>query len=216
MLKDMSKKIIFSVWSDLSPSWIKHKEALVDKHKEYAKVCEADYKLIDTDQNFIDLMFLKIQLAEQLLDKYDQVLYLDLDVIPLTYKSFFDTFNLDKICLHYTLNPEWKIQQKRLMLAEEGIISDNKITNTGVFGMNRKSRDMLKFSKRKHSIKKKYSDYTPNNEVYMSYLIEKYKVPCTEIGMRWNFILDNTVNNYSAACYFVHQVNKNFKEILNK
>ena len=87
---------------------------------------------------------------------------------------------------------------------------------TGVFGMNRKSRDMLKFSKRKHSIKKKYSDYTPNNEVYMSYLIEKYKVPYTEIGMRWNFILDNTIKNHSAACYFVHQVNKNFKEVLNK
>ena len=69
----MSKKIIFSVWSDLSPSWIKHKEALVDKHKEYAEACEADYKLIDTNKNFIDLMFLKIQLAEQLLDKYDQV-----------------------------------------------------------------------------------------------------------------------------------------------
>ena len=151
----MSKKIIFSVWSDLSPSWIEHKTALVDKHKEYAKACGADYELIDTNQNFIDLMFFKIQLAEELLDKYDQALYLDLDVIPLTSKSFFDTFNLDKICLHYTLNPKWKIQQKRLMLAEDGIISDNKITNTGVFGINKKSRDLLKFSKRKHSIKKK-------------------------------------------------------------
>lgn len=211
------KNLIFSIWStSLTPNWIQYKLQLIDKQRAYADQCNVDYRHFDISLTFTELMFFKIQFAEHLLNEYDQVLYLDVDVIPLTNKSFFETFNLDNICLHYTLNPKWKIQQKKLMLAQEGITSNDKITNTGVFGMNRTARDTLNYTKKRSEIKKLYGDYKPNNEVYMSYILEKYKIPYTEIGMQWNYILDNNVQQFSAGCYFVHQVNKNFKDILNK
>lgn len=211
------KNLIFSIWStSLTPNWIQYKSQLIDKQRAYADQCNVDYRHFDISLTFTELMFFKIQFAEHLLNEYDQVLYLDVDVIPLTNKSFFETFNLDNICLHYTLNPKWKIQQKKLMLAQEGITSNDKITNTGVFGMNRTARDTLNYTKKRSEIKKLYGDYKPNNEVYMSYILEKYKIPYTEIGMQWNYILDNNVQQFSAGCYFVHQVNKNFKDILNK
>ena len=211
------KNLIFSIWStSLTPNWIQYKSQLIDKQRAYADQCNVDYRHFDISLTFTELMFFKIQFAEHLLNEYDQVLYLDVDVIPLTNKSFFETFNLDNICLHYTLNPKWKIQQKKLMLAQEGITSNDKITNTGVFAMNRKARDTLNYTKTRSEIEKLYPDYKPNNEVYMSYILEKYKIPYTEIGMQWNYILDNNVQQFSAGCYFVHQVNKNFKDILNK
>jgi len=211
------KNLIFSIWSrPLTPNWIEYKLPLIDKQRSYADQCNVDYKHIDISLSFTELMFFKIQFAEHLLNEYDQVLYLHVDVIPLTNKSFFDTFNLDNICLHYTLNPQWKIKQKKLMLAQEGITSNDKVANTGVFAMNRKARDTLNYTKTRSEIEKLYPDYKPNNEVYMSYILEKYKIPYTEIGMQWNYILDDNVQQFSAGCYFVHQVNKNFKDILNK
>lgn len=208
------KRIVFSVWSDLSPNWIQYKEALTSKHEAYAAVCNADYQLVDTNAKFVDLMFLKVQLAEQLLDDYDEVLYLDLDVVPITHKSFFDSFNMDNICLHYTWNPKWKIDQKRLMLAEEGITSNNKVANTGVFAMNKNARDTLRFSERRYNIEKSYPDYKPNNEVYMSYLIEKHNIEYNEIGMPWNFILDRNISTGSLAAHFIHCSNKDFSHPL--
>ena len=53
--------------------------------------------------------------------------------------------------------------------------------------------------------------YLPNNEVYVSYMIEKYKVPLKDIGMQWNFILDKNFTTPTDACYFLHQSNKLFR-----
>ena len=50
-----------------------------------------------------------------------------------------------------------------------------------------------------------------NNEVYVSYLIERYNIPFTNIGMPWNFILDGYCGTPSAAAHLVHHVNKEFE-----
>jgi hypothetical protein len=90
----------------------KHYQRLVDVKKEYAKHCNAEYRVYGNDtyyQKFrkkfdgfeFDIINLyKIYLWEELGKEYDNVLYLDLDVIPNTTESFFEKFDMNKICVH--------------------------------------------------------------------------------------------------------------------
>lgn len=205
---------MFSVWSDLGPDWEDYKDILSQRHKEYAYFCNADYGLYDSKLNFVNLQFYKLQLAEQLVNDYDEVLYLDLDVIPKNIKSFFDTHDLNNICCHKTQRPQWKIDLKRYMLDGSG---EHNIINTGVFGMNKRASDQLRFTERYSDVERIYYEcdvdrlYEPNNEVYLSYMIERYDIPFKDIGVQWNYILDKVVTTYTPACYFLHQSNKDFE-----
>ena len=90
----------------------KHYEKLVDVKKEYAQHCNAEYRVYENDtfyQKFkkkfegfeFDIINLyKIYLWEELGKDYDNVLYLDLDVIPNTTENFFETFDMNKICVY--------------------------------------------------------------------------------------------------------------------
>jgi hypothetical protein len=223
------KKIIFSIWCDFSnhnqPAWVaeqwkKYKKFLINKHEEYAKICEADYKIFDIEHkkeiNFIDLNFLKIHLAKQLTNDYEKVLYLDLDVIPKTKINFFKYHNdnFDKFLCHKTLGPRWKIEPKKMILAAEGINSPYNIINTGVFGLTKDIANMIDLEKHEKEIYKNYPDIPRNNEIYMSYIIEKYKIPCHEIGMGWNFVCDYFEKKPTNACHFLHISHKDFDSIL--
>jgi hypothetical protein len=57
--------------------------------------------------------------------------------------------------------------------------------------------------------------WTYNNEVFVSYLIEKYNIPYINIGIQWNFILDHISPQPSAAAYLIHHVNKEFELSFN-
>lgn len=90
----------------------KHYEKLVYIKNEYAKHCNAEYRVYNNDtfyQKFrkkfegfeFDIINLyKIYLWEELGKEYDNVLYLDLDVIPNTTENFFKTFDMNKICVY--------------------------------------------------------------------------------------------------------------------
>ena len=90
----------------------KHFQKLIDVKKEYAKHCNAEYRLYENDtywQKFkkkfngyqFDIINLyKIHLWEELGKTYDNVLYFDFDVIPNTSESFFDKFDMNYICVH--------------------------------------------------------------------------------------------------------------------
>ena len=74
----------------------------------------AEYKIYDNNTSFwkifeknkykgckFDIINLyKIYLWEELGKEYDNVLYLDLDVIPNTTENFFETFDMNKICVY--------------------------------------------------------------------------------------------------------------------
>lgn len=189
------KRIVFSIWQDTD--WRDYKDILISKQREYADFCNADYHCIEYDSFTHDrLQFEKLDLADKYLDSYDEVLYLDLDVIPRKSVSFFDKHDLNTFCIHYTDKPQWKIDAKNAAL---GFAGKNRIANTGVFGLSKKLKGMLK---------------TPhvfnNNEVFVSHTIEKYNIPCTELTGAWNFILDSNFRKYSAAHYFLHVSNKDF------
>lgn len=189
------KRIIFSIWQDTD--WRDYKDLLVNKQREYAEFCDADYHCIEYDSfEFSRLQFEKLNWADHYLDFYDEVLYLDLDVIPRKNMSFFEKHDLNTFCVHYTMKPDWKIKAKNDALGYQG---KNKIANTGVFGLNQNLKGMLT---KEHNF--------DNNEVFVSYLIEKDEIPCTEISGAWNFILDKNYRKYSEAHYFLHVSNKDF------
>ena len=90
----------------------KHFQKLLDVKKEYAKHCNAEYRLYENDAywqkfkkkynvyQFDTINLYKIHLWEELGKEYDNVLYFDFDVVPNTTESFFEKFDLNKICVH--------------------------------------------------------------------------------------------------------------------
>ena len=250
------KRIIFSVWSDLidsHPSATKekvtsfnlYKDKLIEKQKEYAQLCNSDYEVFTPDQNnYVDVQFYKLFQTENLLSQYDEVLYLDLDVIPKTDKVIFDTFNLDNVSVYQmpigvtkwlrsnirynlcdSMNKYYKLCCKKAMLLLDEISGNDTVANTGVFLLNKKSAEYLRFSERLPAVQNKFleaiednlypeelsSCWVRNNEVFLSYIIERYSVPNNDIGQPWNYILDHFIKYPTDACYFQHQVNKDFE-----
>tara|TARA_B100001094_G_C17970377_1_gene689987 strand:- start:116 stop:817 length:702 start_codon:yes stop_codon:yes gene_type:complete len=230
--------IIFDIWTDysdynqpkhISKQWLAYKDILIEKHKKYAKLCGSEYRHYDIKHknkiNFITLNFLKIYIAEDLAQKYDKVLYLDLDVIPKTQMNFFEHHDFSKFLCHRTLAPRWKINRKRLMLESEGISSEHNVINTGVFGITKEICNLIQFQKREKEINLNYPEWVPdkesqqapyrapNNEIYLSYIVEKYNVPYTDIGKAWNFLVDES-HPKSDACHFLHMSTKEFSSVL--
>lgn len=118
------KNIIYSIYIDNQETNLndkhlhtknqlkKHYDRLVEVKKQYAKNCDAEFRIYGNDtfyqkfknkfQGFeFDLINLyKIHVWEQLGKDYENVLYLDLDVIPNTTENFFETFDMNKICVY--------------------------------------------------------------------------------------------------------------------
>ena len=258
MLGTGVKRIIFSIYrADVDKhisappykrnQFRKFKKQIIANHKAYAKLCGADYELFtDVESNYDIIQFQKISMIKKLTQEYDEVLYLDFDVIINTRVSFFEHFDLNTICayalekkhsgfmLRYSTDSDtWnamdmysKACNKNAMLLLDNIYGSDLIINTGVLGLNKISANLIDFSEctniffeaKKDTI---YPDviskrWKPNNEVYLSYLIERYDLPFTNIGLQWNFILDNTHKKYSSAAYFHHCVNKDFNLVLSR
>ncbi len=259
------KRIIFSIWSDLTehhvsaPDWKKEsfrkfKNKLVKKQKEYAKYCDAEYFLFEAKStDYVNVQFDKILKFEELTKKYDQVVYFDLDVIPITKKNIFEEFNFDYPCIydfdvHKNASDEelkkWlryqyreknaidpmsiysKVAAKKAMLLIEDIVSNDSICNTAVICGNQKAANLLKFSERiiyidKALLKakddtvypKEYSEgWVRNNEVYFSFILEKYNIKYNNIGIQWNYILDESITDFTSGVHLIHQVNKDFEK----
>mgnify|MGYP003134636714 FL=1 len=258
MLGTGVKRIIFSIYrADVDKhtsappykrnQFRKFKKQIIANHKAYAKLCGADYELFtDVESNYDIIQFQKISMIKKLTQEYDEVLYIDFDVIINTRVSFFEHFDLNTICayalekkhsgfmLRYSTDSDtWnamdmysKACNKNAMLLLDNIYGSDLIINTGVLGLNKISANLIDFSEctniffeaKKDTI---YPDviskrWKPNNEVYLSYLIERYDLPFTNIGLQWNFILDNTHKKYSSAAYFHHCVNKDFNLVLSR
>ncbi len=103
-----------------------HYNRLVQKKIDYANKIGADFRLYTNNDLYIDfgdkqsfntdtswssfknkyrdyefdvLNLFKIHLLEKLAKEYDNVLYLDMDVIPNTKRNFFEEFDMNKICV---------------------------------------------------------------------------------------------------------------------
>jgi len=260
------KRIIYSIWDELTE---KHTSAnsykqeqfeiyldqLKAKHKMYADLCHADYHVFSIGPSrYQDIQFAKLYELEKLSEEYDEILYLDMDVIPNTNKIIFNEFDLSKISLHIRPPPwipkgkelnkifensnyhfsymnSWlKMVIKKSMLLVDDIVGENTIANTGVICVNSDAIKKIELSEKLNEADRAYNlafkdnfhpkrvtdAWTKNNEVFISYIIEKYNIDYNELGLRWNYILDSKISTYSPVGYFIHQVNKDFEATLDE
>ena len=154
-----------------------HYDKLIETKITYAEYCEADFVMFEYDdqyktfeQNFLKdypdftgyeiINFYKIHLLYELSKKYDEVLYLDFDVIPFTNESFFNAWDLSKgICVysnnehviknvrvnHSIRSPSAKYYNCHAMLLEHGLNPKNDVINTGIIGARKEDIQKLDF-----------------------------------------------------------------------
>ena len=273
------KNLIFSVYYDIDNIDIDHNkkqtntksqlkkyfDKLVDNKKQYAKICDADFELIadfDTKISFDNLQFQKIFLLEELVKDYDNILYLDLDVVVNTNKNFFKKFDMNTICCksfysslyneyglknsdynHISNDIENEIKNldryhwvikgytKEAMMKYHDIFKEtNLVINTAIVGGGKEAISKLKFYENFSSmcdiieqLKKDelYPDYIRekfdmNNEVFFTYLLEKNKLPFTDLPQWWHqLILKETSLKCTGVsqAQMLHIIDKNFKRI---
>ena len=234
----------------------KHYKKLIDCKRHYANTINADFIMFEQAQyqsfeknfksDFPDLTgyeiinFYKIHLLYELSKKYDEILYLDFDVIPLTKESFFDAWDLSKgICVysnndkvekksttnHSIRSPSAKYFNCHAMLLEEGLNPDNDVINTGIICA--RKEDIIKldfFGKFKDTIdlmtklRKDTSGLYPQNIVdmfrYDNETIFSYKREVNKIDIQW---LDNKWHYFLDTQKFipkdtkiVHAISKDF------
>ena len=172
------KRIIFSIYTDdvdkhtsvtdyKRNQFRRYKSLLEQRHKQYAKYCNAEYELFTVDETDYDkIQFYKLLKAEELTQYYDEVLYLDFDVVPISRNSFFEKFDLDKICVFsipislpqqvvewrnqdqswHTMDMYSKCCVKNSMLLLNDVVGKMECFNTGVYGVNKQSAEQLNFS----------------------------------------------------------------------
>jgi len=121
----------------------KYFSVLKNLKEEYAKKCESEYKIFSTEdkmfklfekdiiehfnENSVDfdiLNFYKLFLFEQLANEYDEVVYLDFDVVPNTDYSIFRHLDLSKInALSINANKKniWSINDLNTFKRKKGV-----------------------------------------------------------------------------------------------
>jgi len=234
----------------------KHYKKLIDCKKHYANIIDADFIMFEHEDyqsfeksfksDFPELTgyeiinFYKIHLLYELSKKYDEILYLDFDVIPLTHESFFNAWDLSKgICVysnndkvekksttnHSIRSPSAKYFNCHAMLLEEGLNPDNDVINTGIICA--RKEDIIKldfFGKFKDTIdlmtklRKDNSGLYPQNIIdmfrYDNETIFSFKTKVNQVNIQW---LDNKWHYFLDTQKFipedtkiVHAISKDF------
>jgi len=181
-------------------------EEFADNNNE---VLYLDFDVVpNTKVNFFEAWDLNSICAYNIEQKMDREALLE----AITH-NMFDAMNMyNKFCA------------KTAMLSLDDATGSSGIINTGVIAGNKKSLSKLNFLKRLDEMKAvlheaKTNNIYPdeickhwknNNEIFVTYLIEKYNVPFKNIGLQWNFLLDHNCPDISAGSHFVHHVNKDF------
>src|SRR6056300_878013 len=133
---------------------------IYEYYKEYHNYFKNKYPYITT-YNIIN--FYKLHLLYELSKSYDEILYLDFDVVSLTNDNFFKIWNLNKgICVYDNSSlvktieavtersqtirsPTSKYYNTQAMLIEKGLNPKNKVINTGIIGANKEHISQLKY-----------------------------------------------------------------------
>ena len=125
---------------------------MVNKFKEYYDEMKSKYPFLTT-YNIIN--FYKIYLLYKFSSKYDEILFLDFDVVPNTKENFFEVWDLSKGVAILNNNdkvlrmsqitettqtirsPTAKYYNTQAMLLDMGMKTENDVINTGIIGINK-------------------------------------------------------------------------------
>ena len=241
----------------------KHYKSLIDYKRKYANSIGASFIMFENDKryktyeknlrkDFPELTgyeivnFYKIHLLYELAKKYDEILYLDFDAIPVTTESFFDIWDVQNHIAVYNNNtminknrevkqsirsPSAKYFNCQAMLIEKGLDPNNDVINTAIIGASRKQilkldffggfKDTIDLMTKLRTDK---SGLYPQNILdmfrYDNETIFSYKVKVNKIGIQW---LDRRWHYFFDNQYFipdetkiVHCVCKDFDVIWRK
>ena len=148
---------------------------MINKYKEYYDEMKSKYPFLTT-YNIIN--FYKIYLLYKFSSKYDEILFLDFDVVPNTKENFFEVWDLSKGVAILNNNdkvmrldeltesnqtirsPTSKYYNTKAMLFDMGMKTENDVVNTGIIGVNKSNlyklayfntfdRDMIKMTQLK-------------------------------------------------------------------
>ena len=178
------KRIVYSIFNNVTiphqsvtqskkDSFHKYYDRLVATQKQYAYDCGAEYVHFKPSiPDYDDIQFEKLYRFEELTEDYDEIVYLDLDVIPTTKQNVFDKHaSNEHVGVHFIdTKPNWgekvygdwwvntinfdkmnmvvKACCKNAMLSLEGINGNNQIANTGVLIGNKNSIQDFRLTER--------------------------------------------------------------------
>lgn len=105
-----------------------------------------------------------------------------------------------------------KANTKRMMLFEDDIISKSyMIANTGIILTSKQAIEDLEYSAKLDYMKS--ISHFDNNEVFITYLLERNDIPYNNLGRDWHRVYDDLDTNIDNA-YMVHAINKRFEDLL--
>tara|TARA_R110001632_G_scaffold65618_4_gene155348 strand:+ start:7101 stop:8801 length:1701 start_codon:yes stop_codon:yes gene_type:complete len=259
------KRIIFTIFDDIDSGTDRwgvadaashmHNEyfdKLVANKENYANSINVEFKLYHNTMNDFDVVgeleFTKVNLYKhhlmaKLAEEYDEVMYVDMDVLFNTDENVFDELDLnsgihiidqDKDIEHRDINevifemiglrnPTLKYHITRDLLGGK----ENHVMNTGIMIAKSKHIKQIKFIERLPSIIEKISKlkesntvylrthYYPNNESVFSYIIEEYNIPYVIMDREWHYLVDHYPNEIDPNAKIYHFVNKKFNAFFN-
>ena len=255
------KRIIFTIFDDIDSGtdrWgvadaAKHMhneyfDKLVANKEEYANsLINVEFKLYHNTMKDFDvageLEFTKVNLYKhhlmaKLAEEYDEVMYVDMDVLFNTDENVFDELdlnsgihikdqdgavenkNVDEVIFKMIglRNPTLKYHITKDLLNGK----ENHVMNTGIMIGKSEHIKQIKFIERLPGIIEKINKlkqshtvylrahYYPNNESVFSYIMEEYNIPYVIMDKEWHYIVDHHPNEIDTNAKIYHFVNKKF------
>ena len=187
----------------------KHYVRLLIQKQAYAKKLGYDFKLFEygpdwilfeqklkrehpylTTYNIVN--FYKLHLLYELAKQYDEVLYLDFDVVPMQNIDFFEHWDLtkgiavlnnnDRVLVPENVtdssttirSPTAKFYNAQAMLFEKGLSTKNDVINTGIVGANAEHLNKLAYFKDFDKNLKLMTDLTKESDLHPPRLLKYF------------------------------------------
>ena len=226
----------------------KHYKRLIESKQKYADAIGATFIMFENDKRYMTyeknlrkdfpeltgyeiINFYKIHLLYELAKKYDEILYLDFDAVPVTTESFFDIWDIQNHIAVYNQNhmvvknrevkqsirsPSAKYFNCQAMLIEKGLDPNNDVINTAIIGASKEQilkldffggfKDTIDLMTKLRTDK---SDLYPQNILdmfrYDNETIFSYKVNVNKVGIQW---LDRRWHYFLDTQHFVPKETK--------
>ena len=163
---------------EYGPDWILFEQQLKHKHPYL------------TTYNIVN--FYKIHLLYELAKQYDEVLYLDFDVVPMQHVDFFEHWDLtkgiavlnnnDRVLVPENVtdtsttirSPTAKFYNAQAMLFEKGLSTKNDVINTGIIGASAEHLNTLAYFKDFDKNLKLMTDLTKESDLHPPRLLKYF------------------------------------------
>ena len=179
----------------------KHYDDLIACKQAYAMSMNVDFKMFEFDLHYVNyqkqmqakypylttynvINFYKIHLLYELAKVYDEIVYLDFDVVPMKYDNFFKHWDLTKGIAVLNNNdritpienvsdtsqtirsPSSKHFNAQAMLFEKGMSTENDVINTGIIGINKDHLNKLAYFENFDENLKMMTDLTKESDIF--------------------------------------------------